>query len=303
MTRAGVQRNARRGFGTTATLVLVILGIALFILLVQDMMRQGTSISIGRSYATAQVLRVGRMALDEAFMSKKGRDLVGKTLIKGLAQAAGSLPGGAPANDSTPEGKDALVRAFLSAIYLPAGTTGENKLKDLFNQLPDTQNRVPLVLAPGAGDVPVKGAYWVRGGRKQGNGNVQFDADDTYSAKYTPETLDLAYKNEIDNGTLKVEDVQIRVIAFRHITAVSGAPFTGGGMAEAGEGLARARVKLRWVLPREIEGKAIAVNRTMTEDRIFTLREPDAPPVGTPVTKDWSVEFRDTEWQRGATEL
>lgn len=299
----GMTRADRRGFGTTATLVLVILGIAMFILVVQQMMSSGTSISIGRAYATAHILRVGRMALDEAFMSKKGRDIVGKTLVKGLTEAARQLPGAAAPNDTTPEGRDQLIRMFLGAIYQPTGTAAENKLKDLFASLPENQDRVKFLLAPGAQNVEVKGAYWVRGGKKGGNGNVQFDADDAFSSKYKPETLDLAYKNEIENGTLKVEDVQLRVVAFRHAAANTLSSFALTGQGEAGEGLVRGRVKLRWVLPREVEGKAIAINRTMVEDRIFTLRVAEAPiPPATQVTKEWALEFRENEWQRGASE-
>lgn len=295
-------RAHRRGFGTVATLVLVILGIAMFILVVQQMMTQGTSISIGRAYATAQVLRVGRMALEEAFLSKKGKELIQKTLVKGLAEAGRQIPGATAPNESTPEGRDQLIRSFLNTIYLAPASTAGRKLAELFADAPDNNKKIPVKLGLGTADIPVKGATWVNTGRSSCNGNVEFDADDTYSAKYKPETLEAAYKTEIENGTLKVEDVQVRVVAFRHVKA-NGANPPADGVAIWGHCLMRARVKLRWVLPREVEGKAIAINRTLTEDRVFDLESPPIPePPGSPQTKDWEVAFRQNEWQRGASE-
>lgn len=300
-----VTRARRRGFGTTATFVLVILGIALFILVIQDLMRQGTSISIGRAYAAAHVLRVGRMSLDEAFESKKGRETLQKTLVKGLAQASSQLPGVGPLNDSTPVERDKLVRAFLDAIWHAPGSDGIKKLDDVFRDLADDRRRTELLLAPGkpGGNLPVKGAFWVRGGKAANplNGNVEFDSDPAYTSNYRAETVDVAYKREIDNGVLKVEDVQMRVIAFRHQKARGGNPPGPGPDEVWGSGLVRAQVKLRWILPREIEGRPIAINRTMVEDHKFYLESPAASQSGQP-QQDWKLSVVDSEWQRGTSE-
>jgi hypothetical protein len=113
--------------------------------------------------------------------------------------------------------------------------------------------------------------------------------------------VDLAYKKEIESGLLKVEDVQMRVIAFRHARARN-PPQTPGPGLEWGKGLVRGRVVLRWILPKEVEGRSIAISRTMIEDRCFMLVAPPAPEPGQAQAKEWSVEIFENEWQRGTSE-
>lgn len=295
-------RADRRGFGTTATLVLVILGIAMFILVVQDLMRSGTSISIGRTYATAHLMRVGRMALDEAFTSKKGTETLAKTLIGRLVEGANQvLPAGEDRlKDGNPAEKDASIRAFLGAVYHRSSTPSGQKIADLFGALPDDKRRVGMLLLPGTAlETPVPGAYWARGGNAGGNGNVEFDADQAYVSKFRPETVDLAYKQDLDSGVLKVEDVEMRVVAFRHNLA-RGQPVGPG--AEYGVGLVRARVIVHWILPKEVEGRAIAIHRQLIEDRVFKLTAPQSPPPNQPQTDEWQFEVYTKEWQKGASE-
>lgn len=309
-------RASRSGFGTTASLVLVILGVALFILVLQNLFTRGSSISIGRAYAAAQLLRVGHLSIDDAFESKLGKETLRKTLTANLVKAASGLSGAGPVSDATPADRDLLVKQFLSVIRPTSDNGGpvDTKLAALFDVQPPP-DKVEMLLGPGSADVPVKGAYWVqKAGLPDRKFDVLFSSDPAYVATYKPATVNLAYKSEIEQGILKVEDVQMRVVAFRERTEIAqGSPLTPtdyeSSDLEAGRGIVRARIQLTWVLPKDDEGHARPLHRTVTEDRRFTLYTPAAPPNANPPPApsdpddlEWRIEVNPTEWQKGATE-
>jgi hypothetical protein len=296
--------TSRAGFGTTTTFVLVIIGIALLLLLGGDMLSRGSRINIERAYATGQLLRVGRMALDEAFTSDKGKKVLADAMLKGIANA----PGG-PGMPSTPDKRDELICQFLQAI-VPVDASGH-----VFVSLAALSEAYTTDISPPeakSNEIPHKwplgdpntaaqatGMMWLEGNFRDEMGTarpqvaaVRFGVDSSLNARVKLITLLDAYKTELANGKLAIETdgqkdtVEIRPVAFHAIKRVNSTNYLG--QRDVGRGVARARVGLRWALD-----KGGALVRTVVSEYYFKLHAPDT------LGKTWKIEFDETEYQRG----
>ena len=306
-----IRKMGRAGFGTTATFVLVIIGIALMILLGGDVLSRGSRTNIERAYATGQMLRVGRMALDEAFTSDKGQRALEKAMLAGLRQASSGTT--IPGNDAT-EQRDNLIVEFLHAVRPFRGANPYPSTKDLATDLglaaPDADTRIEhrFPVGQGTGARPT-GMTW-RQGDKGWPDTVYFGIDASTNAMVPLETLLNAYKTEIANGKLMIDangtknSVEIRPVVF-HVLAppppqqpkqLARQPPSEFFGKKVGRGLARARVTLHWAL---LKGPPIV--RTVVSDYFFTLSTPAQPAAGAQ-EGDWKIDFDSVEWQRGTVD-
>jgi hypothetical protein len=289
------QQGSRKGFGTTTTFVLVIIGIALMILLGGDLLSRGSRISIERAYATGQLLRIAAMALDEATRSEAGRERIADSMLAAIAQ-------GTPPAKTDPQARDDLINDFIAAITPYDPSTGV--LESLYANVPppakDEETLIPHKHPWGRDDQ----------GNSTGNatgmlfwgtelGRVVFGTDPSKNAKFKPETLRLAYKHELDARVLKIEDVEMRALAFKAgLTRDSSNRQIRRRFVQnetMGYGAVRAQVVVSWAM-----SKGPPIVRTVICDRFFELIAPAklASNGGLGEETEWTIKVLPGEWQR-----